>query len=244
MKPQEGQYRPGNAVEARTAGRSRSTDRALSDPLGRRMMREAVLLAGLTGCLMSTACGSSSPAPTTRRPATSHFLSPARVTALALGPRQGVVSVRRGTLVRSSDLSVRVFVDARHGFALADLRNGETYPAATVDGGKRWRIDGPVFHIPAANGAAVVTQVGAVRPNSYFAFGGGSVVDATTDAGHHWWVASLGENVLLVVPGTSPHHLIAVSQIFLGKNSTRVAEVLYLSRDGGRHWDRTDHAAY
>jgi photosystem II stability/assembly factor-like uncharacterized protein len=152
------------------------------------------------------------------------------------------VNVRRGTLVRSNDLGVRVFVDARRGFALADLRNGETYPAATLDGGKNWRIDGPVFHIPAANGAAVVTQVGAARPSTYFAFGGGSVVDVSSDAGHHWHIATLGENILSVVPGTSPHHLIAVSQVFLGNTSTRVAEVLYLSADGGRHWHRTDRA--
>jgi photosystem II stability/assembly factor-like uncharacterized protein len=142
--------------------------------------------------------------------------------------------------VPGTDLGLRVFVDANRGFSLAELRNGETYPAQTLDGGRKWRIDGPVFHIPAANGAAVVTQAGAARPETYFAFGGGSVVDVTTDAGRHWWIAALGEDVLSIVPGTSPHHLIAVAQDSLDASTSRVATVVYRSRDGGRHWHRTD----
>jgi photosystem II stability/assembly factor-like uncharacterized protein len=153
------------------------------------------------------------------------------------------VNVRRGTPVPPADLGVRVFVDANRGFSLADLRNGETYPAQTVDGGRTWRIDGPVFHVPAANGAAVVTQAGAAPPDTYFAFGGGSVVDVTTDAGRHWWIAPLGEDILGVVPGTSPQHLIAVVHDSGGTSTSKLTTVVYLSPDGGRHWHRIDSFA-
>ena len=164
------------------------------------------------------------------------YSSPKEVTARPLGPREGMINIRRGTSVRSSDLGVAAFVDGRRGFALADLSNGETYPAATDDGGKTWRIDGPVFHIPAANGAAVVTQAGAARPRTYYAFGEGSVVDLTTDGGAHWWLALLGEDVVSVVPGFNPHHLIAVVQDSHGHSRSKVATLVYLSKDGGRHW--------
>jgi hypothetical protein len=194
----------------------------------------------LLGAALS-GCGSSAPTSTTHRAAAAKVSPPETVTARPLGPRQGILTIRRGTVVRSNDLSVRVFLDGRRGFALADLEHGETYPAATVDGGKTWRIDGPVFHIPAANGPAVVTLVGAARPRTYFAFGGGgSVVDLTTDGGVHWWSAFLGDDVLSVVPGTNPHHLIAVVQ----NGGPKVATVVYISTDGGRHWRRSDHYAY
>ena len=143
--------------------------------------------------------------------------------------------------MRSSYLGVRVFVDARRGFALANLASGEIYPASTTDGGKRWRINGPLFYIPAADAPAFVSQVGAAPPGTYFAFGGGSVVDLTTDSGVHWYRAFLGEDVLSVVPGTKAHHLIAIVQD--GSGGTRVISVVYLSTDGGRHWHRTNRFA-
>jgi hypothetical protein len=211
-------------------------------------MRRALVLAGLS--MLLAACGSFSPASTVQRvPSTTHpaaparFYPPANVTARPLGPRQGILNVRRGTLVRPRNLGVRAFVDNRRGFALADLPNGETYPAETVNGGRKWRINGPVFHIPAANGAAAVALAGAAPPRTYFAFGGGSVVDLSTDGGRHWWVADLGEDVIAVVPGPGPHQLVAVVQNE-SPNGSKVATVAYGSTDGGRHWRRTERFAY
>ena len=47
---------------------------------------------------------------------------------------------------------MRVFANRLIGFALTDIppRGGGTYPVATSDGGRTWRTDGPVLHVPAA----------------------------------------------------------------------------------------------
>jgi hypothetical protein len=210
---------------------------AAGQPVSRlRPARMTLAVAVGAGCFGFGGCASTTPASTTHRAASVHPLTRKSITATPLVPEPGVLNIRRGTQVRSRDLGVRAFVNGKRGFALAGLRNGETYPAATVDGGRKWRIDGPVFHIPAANAAATVTQAGAAWPDTYFAFGFGSVVDVTTDGGVHWWVAGLGDDVLAVVPGIAPHHLIAVVQNFLGSNTTKVARLVYVSPDGGRHW--------
>lgn len=193
--------------------------------------------------MMASGCGSSSPPSTPHRAVRTAFSYPTTVTARPLRARQGVVNVRRGTVVPLKDLTTRAFVNRDRGFALANLPNGETYPAATGDGGRKWRIDGPVFHIPAANGAAVVALAGAAPPRTYFAFGGGSVVDLTTDGGTHWWVALLGEDVIAVVPGPGPRQLVAVAQN-QSPNGSKVATVVYGSTDGGLHWHRTHSFAY
>jgi hypothetical protein len=195
------------------------------------------VIVALAGCLASVGCGSSSPHKT--KLALSY---PTTVSARPLGPRQGVVNVRRGALVPLQDLGERVFPTVRQGFALANI-SSELYPAATTDGGKTWRTDGPVLYLEAAQAPSAVDQVGTVYPSEYFAFGS-SAVDLTTDGGRHWWQAFLGDDVLGVVPGTKPHHLIAVVQDFLGSSTARVATLVYVSNDGGRHWHSSDRFAY
>jgi len=49
------------------------------------------------------------------------------VTGRLMGPRTGVVNLRRGTRLRSQEIGMRVFVDTRQGFALAHVPNGEAY---------------------------------------------------------------------------------------------------------------------
>lgn len=77
-----------------------------------------------------------------------------------------------------------------------------TYPAATSDGGRIWRIDGPILHIPAAQGSIAVTLAGIEGPRFYYAWAGGSnsVVDVTTDGGRHWWQAFLPDAVISITP--------------------------------------------
>jgi hypothetical protein len=98
-----------------------------------------------------------------------------------------------------------VFADSRHGFALATTvrLGGQTYPAATTKGGRIWRVDGPIFHIPAAQGALGVGQPGLAGPHAYFAWGGGenSVIDMTVDGGRHWWRTFMPGTVLSVIAG-------------------------------------------
>jgi len=165
---------------------------------------------------------------------------PATVSAVALHFRAG--TLRAGTVLHPAALGVRVFPDARRGFALATVRD-VTYPAATSNRGTTWRVNGPAFHLPAAQAPLVVTQVGAAGSREYFAWGGpegGQAIDVTADGGRHWWQAILGDVVLAVVGG--PHgRLTAVAQRGVSSsNSSQAVTWVYVSRDGGRHWLYTD----
>jgi hypothetical protein len=144
--------------------------------------------------------------------------------------------LKPGQNVSSARLGVRVFPNASRGFALATVRN-VTYPAATVNGGRTWKIDGPPFHLPAAQGPLVVTQAGAYN-KTYFAWGGpggGNFADVSPDAGRHWWAASLGGFVLSVV-ATFNGHLVASIQNPVGPKGAQSSNWVYVSKDGGRHW--------
>src|SRR6185312_14267521 len=123
---------------------------------------------------------------------------PKQIAAKRLHARADAVA--RGTKVRDSALfGVRTFWNARDGFALADVRQAQ-YPARTTDGGRTWRIDGPQFHVNAADAPEAVGFVGMAGPRRLFAYGA-SVVDASTDGGRTWWEAFLGDLVVAVVPG-------------------------------------------
>ena len=105
-----------------------------------------------------------------------------------------------GTLMRSSPLgplkrgSRRGLPNRRHTgvhelAARVRARNRairRLLPAVTVNGGRTWRINGPVFHIPALQAPFAVTQVGALNARTYYAWGAQSI-DATSDGGKHWW---------------------------------------------------------
>jgi hypothetical protein len=115
-------------------------------------------------------------------------------------PQRAFQTLRPGTAVHSADLGEPVFADAQHGFALASIYYG-TYPAATIDGGRTWQIDGPFLPIPVARSRVAVESPGVAGPQTYFASGGQggrTVVDATTDAGKHWWQALLPGGVVYV----------------------------------------------
>lgn len=163
---------------------------------------------------------------------------PASVAAKQLSADTSPFS-RPGTIVSSSNLGVRVFVNAKDGFALATvgLGGGTTYPADTVNAGKTWRIDGPHFHVSAANAPDVVTQLGAASPSTYFAYGGpggGESVDVTTDGGKQWWRAYLPGTPVAVVYGavsaTGTRGLLA----FVQPGPSEIWA--YVSTDGGRRW--------
>jgi len=154
---------------------------------------------------------------------------PKTVTAKRLHARPGAVAP--GTKVRDSALlGTRVFANASAGFALAGVGQAQ-YPARTTDGGQTWRIDGPQFHVNAADAPEAVTAVGVAGPRRLFAYGS-QVVDATTDAGRTWWEAFFQDLVVAVVPG-SGHRLVAYVQQASGAHAVTSQ---YVSRDGGRHW--------
>lgn len=143
-----------------------------------------------------------------------------------------------GTIVRSSQLGVRVFIGSEKGFALSGVGQAQ-YPAATVDGGKTWRIDGPHLHVNAANAPNVVNAVGAVGPATYFAYGGpggGMSVAVTTDGGKDWWRAYLPGVPLAVLYSRSDRALVALVESGPLVKTGPPQFWAYLSTDGGKHW--------
>jgi photosystem II stability/assembly factor-like uncharacterized protein len=147
----------------------------------------------------------------------------------------GLISVRPGTLrpgtiVRSSKVFKRVFLDSQHGIALAGVGQAQ-YPTATSDGGRTWRTSGPTLHINAAQAPLAVSEVGALSRRVYFAAGGGEVVDATPDGGKHWYQTLFPGGVLGAIPANGK--LLAV----VADNATSPANTwVYGSGDGGKTW--------
>ena len=156
------------------------------------------------------------------------------VTAVVIARRPGTVAP--GTRVRSAQLGVRTFITAKRGFALAALP-GAQYPAATVDGGRTWRTDGPALHVNAANAPLVVDNLGASSVNTVYAYGGGQALDATSNAGKRWYGALFQGLVMSVVPGVSGHLVAFID----GGSGASGPTWQYVSKNGGRTWryDRT-----
>jgi hypothetical protein len=196
--------------------------------LSKKLLKPGALLlaAAASGAVVVSASAST----TAAAPAVPKLVTAHRITSSAKGV------LKRGRVVSSASLGVRVFPNATHGFALATV-SGVSYPAATVDGGKTWKVDGPPLHLPAAQAPLVVTQVGAHK-STYFAWGGpqgGNVVDVSADAGKHWWQAFLG-GVLLSVVSAPNGHLIASAQSPTGTTGLQTQNSVYVSNDGGHHW--------
>ena len=203
----------------------RAGERRLSKPV----------VAALTILLLSAAVGADCSVSGQASAAAAAPKPPATVTGAQLAADKRPFNPP-GTVVSSSTLGTRVFVGDKNGFALATLLiPGVTYPAATVNGGRTWRIDGPHFHVAAANAPNVVTQVGAAGPATYFAYGGpggGNSACVTTDGGKHWWRAYLPGTPVAIVYSrvTTPAEL--VSLVEYGPAQFWV----YVSSDGGHHW--------
>ena len=151
----------------------------------------------------------------------------------------GTQPLRRGTLVRNHFSGTRSFATRRDGFALGNLsgsEGGKTYPLATINRGKTWRIAGPIVNVPAAQAPVDVAQSGVVNARTWFMCCGlNTVVDVTTDAGKHWWQAFLPGEVVNVFGYDNPHaRLIAVVRPFPTAHS-RQRLWIYASVDG-RRW--------
>lgn len=139
-------------------------------------------------------------------------------------------TLARGSRVRSGALGHRVFVNGRRGFALASVGQAQ-YPATTGDGGRTWRTDGPALHLNAAQAPLAVQEVGARGPRTVFAYGGGNVIDATSDGGRRWYRAMFTGVPMAVVTGAQGH-LVAFVDGETGGAPTRQ----YVSKNGGRTW--------
>src|ERR1700761_1725346 len=109
---------------------------------------------------------------------------PATVTAAAI-TRQAHTLAPGSKVKGSAVFGNRVFINATDGFALVDTGQAQ-YPAATTDGGKTWKTDGPALHLNAAQAPLSVVDIGAAGQNTAFAWGTGQVIDATSNGGKQW----------------------------------------------------------
>jgi hypothetical protein len=143
-----------------------------------------------------------------------------------------------GTKIPSTSLFLgpRVFLDARHGFELADVGQAQ-YPAATTDAGRTWRTNGPALHVDAAQAPLGVVDIGVLSRRLVYAYGGGQSIDVTNDGGRTWRRALFDGLVMSVVVNSSGH-LVAFVDIS-GTNSRQGPTRQYFSQDGGRSWHYT-----
>ena len=124
-----------------------------------------------------------------------------------------------------------MFNDAKHGFALVD--NGQAqYPAATADGGKTWKTDGPALHLNAAQAPLAVVYIGIAGQKTIFAWGTGQVIDSTSDGGQHWYRAVFIGLPVAVVKNPQGHLVAFVDGETSGSNAT----MQYVSKNGGKTW--------
>jgi hypothetical protein len=167
----------------------------------------------------------------------------ARSAVAAATPQQTITASRitrpRGTLapgakVSSADLGQRVFTDAEHGFALASAGQAQ-YPAATTDGGKTWKTDGPALHIDAAQAPFSVVDIGVADLKTVFAYGSGQVIDTTGNGGKKWYRALFDGLVMAVVRSSQGHLVAFIDGSTSGSGSGGVTSQ-YVSKNGGRSW--------
>jgi sugar lactone lactonase YvrE len=111
----------------------------------------------------------------------------------------------------------------------------QTYPAVSTDGGTTWKVDGPLFHVDALQGASVVANTGALGPHGAYFWGrGGNVIWMTYDSGAHWWTVAFGAGVDRVSARNGTLEAVALgSQV---KRGTAVQRFLYISSDSGETW--------
>ena len=196
----------------------------------RRLLALAALIvpAALGGVIAS---GFSSAAARTSSRAKAALTVPQTVTATLITRPLG--TLQPGTHVSHADLGPREFPNSHVGFSLASVGQAQ-YPAETVNGGRTWRTNGPALHLNAAQAPLAVVFTGASSARTFYAFGGGQVVDATGDGGRHWWRTFLGDAPIAVVPRLGGG-LVAFTQDANSSGSGGVT-LVYVSTDGGHHW--------
>ncbi|MGO9856991.1 MAG: hypothetical protein ACLPYY_18365 [Acidimicrobiales bacterium] len=141
-----------------------------------------------------------------------------------------------GTVVPRSDMTVTA-VDGhglRFGLATYPTPQDTTYPAISTNGGGSWRIDGPLFHVAAAQGASVITNVGPLgSQGAYFWGRGGNVVWVTTDRGSQWWSTGFSYGVHVV---SATHGVLNAAALGNQLKGGEFETFLYVSKDSGRTW--------
>ena len=172
----------------------------------------------------------------TPRAHTTSAMPPRTLTGQPITPYRGTTRLSRGAVLASADIfSTRVLANATRGFALASESSAD-YPVLTSDGGRTWRIAGPVLHIAAADGPDGVSSVGVTGTDTYYAWGF-NAVDVTSNAGASWFRVHPAGQVVAVVPGDRG---LALYEQITDAESRVSATVQYVSTDDGRRWRLSD----
>ena len=187
-------------------------------------------LAAIAGAAAARSSPSSHAAPLTARPR-ARVLPDTKVAVRTILRSHGLPA--DGTRVAVPHRDRRVFVDAQNGVALVSVHD-EAMPARTTDGGRVWRIDGPgLFTEGAADAAAVVDDLDAEDASTFYAYGGGNVVDITSDGGRIWRQAlfqGLQVSVSPVAKGLAAY----VDQS--NSTGTQGLTIQFYTTNGGRSW--------
>ena len=144
----------------------------------------------------------------------------------------------RGTAVKAADVTQRVSLGGavRAGLGDRGSLDGSVYPVISTDGGKRWRIDGPLFYRAAADAPNVTNRLEALGTDTLIAWGsGGNFVKTSTDRGAHWYAANFPVGVYSA--GVQATHLV-VRAMGNPDRASRFPTRRYTSTDGGRVWHR------
>ena len=133
------------------------------------------------------------------------------------------------------DVTASVSDNSKLKFGLATFPSStQTYPAISTNGGTTWKVDGPLFHVDALQGATVVASSGVLPPHSAYFWGrGGNLIWITYDEGAHWWTAVFGAGV----DDLSSRHGTLEAVVFGAQvRSTALQRFLYVSTDSGKTW--------
>ena len=140
-----------------------------------------------------------------------------------------------GTAVPGDDVTASVSDNSKLKFGLATFPSStQTYPAISTNGGTSWKVDGPLFHVAALQGASVVASSGALPPHgAYFWARGGNLIWITYDEGAHWWNVVFGAGV----DDLSSRHGTFEAVVFGAQvRATALQRFLYVSSDSGKTW--------
>lgn len=147
-----------------------------------------------------------------------------------------------GALVPASDAVAPAAPAAASGkvrFALGNVE-GFQYPLRTTDAGRTWRVDGPWFAGPWADGASFAGTMTTFSSNVAAAWGNGQVLYTTVDAGRHWYMLFFPGTVSAITESRRPSSSSAEVEFTLTQTSPYgpglEPKETYVSRDGGRVW--------
>jgi hypothetical protein len=141
-----------------------------------------------------------------------------------------------GTSVPAQDVAASTSDKAQLRFGLATFpASSQTYPAISTDAGATWKIDGPLFHVDALQGASIVGSSGVLPPRGAYFWGrGGDIIWISHDEGAHWWkvVFDGGVDDVTLKKGV----LEAVALGGQVEHATALQRFLYSSSDSGKTW--------